>query len=74
MKKYGTLFICLKSRAVHIGCTCSTDAFIYPRRGNITTFCCGESSFVGTQRKPAQSFKGMDYQKIQYFLENFGSF
>ena len=43
LKRYGTLFTCLSSRAVHTECTCSleTDSFIQAlrrfiaRRGNI---------------------------------------
>ena len=82
LKRYGTLFTCLASRAVHIECTCSmdTDSFIQAlrrfiaRRGNIRILRCDNgSNFVGAQRELAKAFQEMDHQKIQHFLENLGS-
>ena len=69
-KRYGTLFTCLASRAVHIECTCSmdTDSFIQAlrqfiaRRGNIRILHCDiGSNFVGTQRELAKAFQEMDH-------------
>ena len=82
LKRYGTLFTCLASRAVHIECTCSmdTDSFIQAlrrfiaRRGNRRILRCDNgSNFVGAQRELAKAFQEMDHQKIQHFLENLGS-
>ena len=82
LKRYGALFTCLASRAVHIECTCSmdTDSFIQAlrrfiaRRGNIRILRCDNgSNFVGAQRELAKAFQEMDHQKIQHFLENLGS-
>ena len=82
LKRYGALFTCLASRAVHIECTCSmdTDSFIQAlrqliaRKGNIRILHCNNgSNFVGTQRELGKAFQEMDHQKIQHFLENLDS-
>ena len=82
LKRYGALFTCLTSRAVHIECTRSmdTDSFIQAlrrfiaRRGNIRILRCDNgSNFVGTEREFAKAFQKMDHQKIHYLLENLGS-
>ena len=70
LKRYGALFTCLASRAVHIECTCSmdTDSFIQAlrqfiaKRGNIRILRCDNgSNFVGTQRELAKAFQEMDH-------------
>ena len=79
LKRYGEIFTCLASRAVHIESTCTmdTDSFIQAlrrfmaRRRNIRILRCdNRSNFVGSQRELAMVFKELDHQKIQYFLEN----
>ena len=82
LKRYGALFTCLASRAVHIECTCSmdTNSFIQAlrqfiaRRGN-TRFLRSDngSNFVGAQKELENSFNEMGHQKVQYFLQNIGA-
>ena len=68
LKRYGTLFTCLSSRAVHIECTCSLeiDSFIQAqhrfvaRRGNISVLRSENgSNFVGAQKKLEKAYKEM---------------
>ena len=68
LKRYGTLFACLSSRAVHIECTCSleTDSFIQAqrrfvaRRGNISVLRSDNgSNFVGAQKELEKAYKEM---------------
>ena len=81
LKRYGALFTCLSSRAVHIECTCSleTDSFIQAlcrfvaRRGNIRVLRSDNgSNFVGAQKELEKAYKEMDHQKIEFFLQNIG--
>ena len=60
LKRYGALFTCLSSRAVHIECTCNleTNSFIQAlhhfvaQRGNIRALCSDNgSNFVGAQKE-----------------------
>ena len=82
LKRYGALFTCLASRAVHIECTCSigTDSFIQAlrwfiaKRGNIRVLRSDNgSNFVGAQKELGNALKEMNHQKIQYFLQNIGA-
>ena len=82
LKRYGALFTCLSSRAVHIECTCSleTDSFIQAlcrfvaRRENIRVLCSDNgSNFVGAQKELEKAYKEMDDQKIKFFLQNIGA-
>ena len=82
LKRYGALFTCLSSRAVHIECTCSleTDSFIQAmrrflaRRGNIRVLRSDNgSNFVGAQKEPEKAYNEMYHQKIQFFLQNIGT-
>ena len=82
LKRYGALFTCLSSRAVHIECTCSleTDSFIQAlrrfvaRRGNIRVLRSENgSNFVGAQKELGKAYKEMDDQKIEFFLQNIGA-
>ena len=82
LKRYGALFTCLASRTVHIECTCSTDTdsfiqalrWFIARRGNIRVLRSDNgSNFVGAQKELGNALKGMDHQKIQYFLQNIGA-
>ena len=60
LKRYGALFTCLSSRAVHIECTCNheTNSFrqalhcFVAQRGNIRVLCSDNgSNFVGAQKE-----------------------
>ena len=82
LKRYGALFTCLSSRAVHIECTCSleTDSFIQAmrrflaRRGNIRVLRSDNgSNFVGAQKEPEKAYNEIYHQKIQFFLQNIGT-
>ena len=82
LKRYGALFTCLDSRAIHIECTCSMDTVSFiqalrqfiARRGNIRVLRSDNgSNFVRAQKKLGNVFKEMDHQKIQYFLQNIGA-
>ena len=82
LKIYGALFTCLASRAVHNECTCSmdTDSFIealrrfIARRGNIRVLRSDNgSNFVEAQKELGNTFKEMNHQKIQYFLQDIGA-
>ena len=79
LKRYGALFTCLDSRAIHIECTCSMDTVSFiqalrqfiARRGNIRVLRSDNgSNFVRAQKELGNVFKEMDHQKIQYFLQN----
>ena len=79
LKRYGTLFTCLASRALHIECTCSmdTDSLIQAlqrfiaRRGNVRVWRSDNgSNFVGAQKELGKAIKEIGHQKIQYFCQN----
>ena len=82
LKRYGALFTCLASRAVHIECTCSMDTYSFIQAlqrfiaggGNIRVLHSDNgSNFVGTQKKLGSTFKEMYHQKIQYFVQSIGA-
>ena len=79
LKRYGAMFTCLNSRAVHIEITNSmtTDAFILAlrrfigRRGNIRSmYSDNGTNFVGYNNELARCFKEMDHAKISRFLQS----
>ena len=77
VKRYGAMFTCMASRAVHIEVTFSldTDSFIIalrrlvPRRGNIRSICSDNgSNFIGAEQELKKAYMEMDDRKIQSFL------
>ena len=79
LKRYGALFVCLSSRAVHTEYTCSleTDSFkqalrrFVAQRGNIRVLRSDNgSNFAGAQKELEKAYYEMDHQKIQFFLQN----
>ena len=77
LKRYGALFTCLASRAIHveIAKTFETDSFILAlrrftaRRGNVRlVWCDNGGNFVGAKNKLAKCIKEMDRNKIREFL------
>ena len=82
IKRYGALFTCLCSRAVHIQCNykLETDSFIQAlcqftaRRGNIRVLNSDNgSNFVGTPKELENAYSEIDHQKIQFFVQNNGA-
>ena len=82
LKRYGALFTCLVSRAVHIESTCSleTDSFIQAlrrfiaRRGNIRKLRSDNgTNFVGADRELIKALNEMDQVKISEFLQIHGA-
>ena len=79
MKRYGAMFTCLASRAVHIEVahSLSTDSFIQAlrrmvaRRGNVRQIRSDNgSNFVGAEQELIKAFNEMDHSKIQSFLQS----
>ena len=79
LKRYGVLFTCLLSRAVHIEMTktLATDSFILAlrrfiaRRDNVRSIRCDNgSNFVGAESELAKSFEEMDHRQIKHFMLN----
>ena len=79
LKRYGVLFTCLVSHAIHIKMTKSmeTDSFILAlrrfvaRRGNVRTIRRDNwSNFVGAERELAKSMEEINHSKIQRFMLN----
>ena len=79
LKRYGVLFTCFSSRAVHIETsnTLDTDSFILAlrrfisRRGKIRTmYSDNGTNFVGAQRELRHAISEMDDQRITAFLQN----
>ena len=80
-KRYGALFTCLSSRAVHIEVSHSmtTDSFIMclrrfiGRRGYIRVIRTDNgTNFVGASAELIESFQEMDHVKIGEFLQQHG--
>jgi len=78
LKRYGSLFTCFATRAVHIESsnTLETDSFIQAlrrfvsRRGNVRTIHSDNgTNFVGAQRELQAAVREMDEQRIKEFLQ-----
>ena len=81
VKRYGAMFTCVNSRAVHTEVTHSldTDSFIQAlrrmiaRRGNIRTiYSDNGSNFIGAGNELKRVFEEIDDKKIQVFMQGFG--
>ena len=81
MKRYGCLFTCLSSRAIHIESTnsLSTDAFIQAlrrfvsRRGNVRVIRTDNgTNFVGASAELNKAFSEMNHKKINEFMLEHG--
>ena len=77
MKRYGCLFTCLSSRAIHIESTNSlcTDAFIQAlrrsssRRGNVQVIRAdNDTSFAGASAELNKAFSEMNHKKMRSCL------
>ena len=77
LKRYGVLFTCFSSRAIHLetAIDLTTDSFINSLRrfisirGPIRQLRCDQgTNFVGAQRKLTKEAQSMDQQQIQQFL------
>ena len=73
LKRYGAMFVCLASRAVHIEVThqINTDSFIQvlqrmiARRGNVRLIKSDNgTNFLGAESKLKRVFLGMDNKEI----------
>ena len=82
LKRYGALFTCLASRAVHVEVvpTMDTDSFMIAlrrmiaRRGNIQMIRSNNgSNFFGTENELKRAFQEMDHVKIKHFLQDKGT-
>lgn len=74
LKRYGALFTCLSSRAVHLESanTLETDSFLnalrrfIARRGPVSEIRCDNATnFVGAARELQEAVKEIDHDKIQ---------
>ena len=81
MKRCGSLFTCLSSRAIHIESTnsLSTDAFIQAlrrfvsRRGNVWVIRTNNgTNFVGASAELNKAFSEMNRKKINEFMLEHG--
>ena len=77
LKRYGCLFTCMSSRAVHIECTSdlSADKFILAlrrfigRRGQVSSIRTDNgTNFTGAENELRKCLKEMDHDKIREFL------
>ena len=82
VKRYGALFTCMASRAVHIEMTFTLDAdsfiqalrCVIARRGNIQTIWSGNgSNFIGAERELWKAFLEMNHGRVKDFLATKGS-
>jgi hypothetical protein len=81
LKRYGVIFTCLASRAVHIevASSLSTDSFINALRRTICTRgpirvlrCDQGTNFVGAKRELSEGWTEMDQEKISKFMRDEG--
>ena len=81
LKRYGALFTCFSSRAVHIEVTNSLDAYSFvlalcrfmARRGTIRSIWSNNGrNFVGARNELQQALKEMKHDKIKSFLQENG--
>ena len=77
VKRYGVIFICMSSRAVHLEVTCSlsTDAFIstlrrfIALRGSVRTlFCDRGTNFIGAEAELKAAVQELSKEEISEFL------
>lgn len=77
LKRYGVLFTCLSSRAIHleVSATLETDSFINPlrrfisRRGPVRTIRCDQgSNLVGAKNELQKALSSMDQTRVRHFL------
>jgi hypothetical protein len=77
LKRYGALFTCLVTRAIHIESACSltTDSFIQAlrrfmaRRSNVQEIRCDNgTNFVGAERELREALQKMDHTKLSETL------
>ncbi|XP_015748349.1 PREDICTED: uncharacterized protein LOC107328140 [Acropora digitifera] len=77
LKRYGVLFTCLSSRAIHlkVSATLETDSFINAlrrfinRRGPVRTIRCDQgSNFVGAKNELQKTLSSMDQTRVRHFL------
>ena len=81
LKRYGALFTCLSSRAVHTECTCSLEQILsyklyivlLHKAETLVLRSDNHSNFVGAQKELEKAYKEMDHQKIEFFLQNIGA-
>ena len=82
LKRYGIIFTCLNSRAVHLESVCSmdTDSFILCmrrficRRGSVRTIRCDNgTNFVGANNELQKALQEMDTEKIKDHLLRYGT-
>ena len=79
VKRYGAIFTCLSSRAIHLETTISleTDSFILAlrrfvsRRGPVRTIRCDNGgNFIGCKNEFSNAFKEMNHNQVKTFLLN----
>lgn len=77
LKRYGVLFTCLSSRAIHleVSAILETDSFINAlrrfinRRGPVQTIRCDqESNLVGAKNELQKALSSMDQTRVRHFL------
>ena len=77
VKRYGAMFTCMASRAVHIEVTFSldSDSFILALRrliakcGNVRSiYSDNGSNFIGAERELRKAYEEMNDDKTQYFI------
>ena len=82
LKRYGALFTCFASRAVHIEIKTAIDAdsFILAlrrfvaRRGTVRAIWSDNgTNFVGANSEMINAFREMDHQKIKIFMQDKGA-
>ena len=81
LKRYGTLFTCLSSRAIHIEVanSLSTDCFLMclrkfiGQRGNVRLIRSDNGiNFVGASAELTKAFTEMNHQKVNQFMQDNG--
>ena len=81
VKRYGAMFTCMASRAIHIEVTFNLDtsSFILAlrrlvaRRGNVrSVYSNNGSNFIGAERELKKAYSEMNDDKIQSFMEGTG--
>ena len=77
VKRYGAMFTCMASRAVHIEVTFSLDTDfsilalrrLVAQQGNIRSiYSDNGTNFIGAEQELKKEYMGMDDRKIQSFL------